>query len=120
MDDPKHQDETTLEYVDSQHSIPGGPVEKPEGKVYLTSSAAQTAGVKFAKDGHTILVPQPSNDPNDPLNWSSFKKHLILSIVCFASFLPEYGSATGAVTLQLQAAYVQHFMYKLPQLTITP
>lgn len=27
------------------------------------------------------LHPQPTSDPLDPLNWSSFKKHLILAIV---------------------------------------
>lgn len=32
------------------------------------------------KDGMR-LHPQPTSDPLDPLNWSSFKKHLILSIV---------------------------------------
>ena len=32
------------------------------------------------KDGMR-LHPQPTSDPLDPLNWSSFKKHLILGIV---------------------------------------
>lgn len=58
---------------------------------------------KLAKDGHTLLIPQPSSDPKDPLNWSSFKKHLILLIVSWASLLADYGSATGAVTLIPQA-----------------
>lgn len=29
------------------------------------------------------LHPQPTADPLDPLNWSSFKKHTILGIVMF-------------------------------------
>ena len=29
------------------------------------------------KDEHIVLVPQPSDDPNDPLNWSRWKKHLV-------------------------------------------
>ncbi len=61
-------------------------------------------GVKVAKDGHTRLIPQPSDDPNDPLNWSWGTKHLVLFIVSITAFLPDYGSATGAVTLLLQAA----------------
>jgi hypothetical protein len=61
------------------------------------------AGVKLAKDGHTRLIPQPSDDPNDPLNWSWRKKHLMLVIVSLTALLPDYGSATGAVTLQVQA-----------------
>ena len=60
--------------------------------------------LKRAKDGRTILLPQPSTDPNDPLNWSWLKKHLILIIISMTAFLPDYGSATGAVTLLPQAA----------------
>ncbi|KAI1346969.1 major facilitator superfamily domain-containing protein [Xylaria sp. FL0043] len=59
--------------------------------------------VKLAKDGHTRLIPQPSEDPADPLNWRQRKKNIILFIVAFAALLPDYGSATGAVTLIPQA-----------------
>ncbi|KAI8948996.1 major facilitator superfamily domain-containing protein [Xylaria longipes] len=59
--------------------------------------------VKLANDGRTRLIPQPSEDPADPLNWSQRKKNLILFIVAFAALLPDYGSATGAVTLIPQA-----------------
>jgi hypothetical protein len=65
---------------------------------------AKASGLKLAKDGHTVLIPQPSDDRNDPLNWSWAKKHLVLFVVSFVSFLPDYGSATGAVTLIPQAA----------------
>lgn len=34
------------------------------------------------KDG-VRMHPQPTSDPLDPLNWSSFKKHSILGIVMF-------------------------------------
>ncbi|KAI0129446.1 major facilitator superfamily domain-containing protein [Xylariales sp. AK1849] len=60
--------------------------------------------VKLAKDGRTRLIPQPSDDPNDPLNWSSRKKHLILYTIALSAVLADYGSATGAVTLLPQAA----------------
>jgi hypothetical protein len=67
-------------------------------------AAAKASGLKLARDGHTVLIPQPSDDVNDPLNWSWRRKHLVLFAVAFASFLPDYGSATGAVTLIPQAA----------------
>lgn len=51
--------------------------------------------IKLAKDGHTRLIPQPSGDANDPLNWSWRKKHVILLIVAFSALLPDYGSAIG-------------------------
>ncbi|KAK0634234.1 major facilitator superfamily domain-containing protein [Bombardia bombarda] len=67
------------------------------------SGNAAATGVKLAKDGHTRLIPQPSDDPSDPLNWSWNKKHLTLFIVSLCGFLPDYGSAVGAVTLLPQA-----------------
>ncbi|PYH99093.1 MFS general substrate transporter [Aspergillus ellipticus CBS 707.79] len=33
------------------------------------------------------LVPQPSDDPEDPLNWSTFVKHAALVVLAFESFL---------------------------------
>jgi hypothetical protein len=62
--------------------------------------------VKLASDGRTRLIPQPSDDPSDPLNWTQRKKNIILFTVAFAALLPDYGSATGAVTLIPQAEYV--------------
>lgn len=78
--------------------------EYNEREGYLIDSTDGSGTVKLARDGHTRLIPQPSDDPNDPLNWSPFRKHLILFIVSFAALLPDYGSATGAVTLLPQAA----------------
>jgi len=69
-----------------------------------TEATSNDGGLKVAKDGHTRLIPQPSDDPNDPLNWSWGKKHVILFVISWASFLPDFGSATGAVTLIPQAA----------------
>lgn len=31
----------------------------------------------LGKDSHIVLVPQPSNDPNDPLNWSATKRNVV-------------------------------------------
>lgn len=76
-----------------------------EGYV-LDTTLAQQEGLKTTADGKTVLIPQPSDSLNDPLNWSSFRKHLILFIVSATAFLPDYGSATGAVTLIQQSTYV--------------
>lgn len=75
-----------------------------ENEGYVIDDSEGGEGVKYAADGHTRLIPQPSDDPNDPLNWTRWKKHAILFVVAAAAFLPDYGSATGAVTLELQAA----------------
>lgn len=92
---------------------------------------SNTRHLKTTSDGRIILIPQPSDDPNDPLNWSQTKKNIILLVISctgayldlelvlshllqsvhetnfrLAAFLPDYGSATGAVTLLPQSAYV--------------
>jgi hypothetical protein len=36
---------------------------------------------------HVILVPQPSDSPNDPLNWPTWRKDMILLIVGFVTAL---------------------------------
>lgn len=64
--------------------------------------------LKTASDGHTLLIPQPSEDPNDPLNWSSTRKHLFLFIIAVAAFLPDYGSSTGAITNLVQPELVHY------------
>jgi hypothetical protein len=52
-------------------------------------SESATAGLKHGtgRNAHIVLAPQPSEDPNDPLNWSSWKKELCMWILCFGSML---------------------------------
>ncbi|KAK5789847.1 hypothetical protein VI817_008970 [Penicillium citrinum] len=69
----------------------------------LDPELGKTKALKVTADQDGFLVPQPSDDPQDPLNWSYGKKHAVLAIVIACSFLPDYGSVTGAATLTLQA-----------------
>lgn len=64
------------------------------------------AKLKLAKDGKTVLIPQPSDDPCDPLNWPAWKKHLTLLVICIAGAMGDYASAVGAITLLPQAKSV--------------
>lgn len=63
------------------------------GTVLLDQEAAQSEGytqrLKHGTGGNVniILVPQPSEDPNDPLNWSSFRKNLSFGILCFGAMI---------------------------------
>ena len=59
--------------------------------------------LKTASDGRTVLIPQPSTDPHDPLNWSTARKHIILAVISLQAFVPDYGSAVGVITLLPQA-----------------
>ncbi|KAI1498848.1 MFS transporter-like protein [Biscogniauxia marginata] len=47
------------------------------------SDAASTSELK--KDGDIILVPQPSDSPNDPLNWSPMWKNSVMMLLAFSS-----------------------------------
>lgn len=61
-------------------------MERPEQESYLVSVASpdgpfqqgnfartlEYGDVKLSADGETLLVPQPSDSPDDPLNWSDF------------------------------------------------
>lgn len=51
-----------------------------------------------------VLIPQPSDDPNDPLNWPVWRKRLVLVMLAVASFTCDYSAATGASALLAQAA----------------
>lgn len=46
----------------------------------------------------TVLVPQPSDDPRDPLNWAERKKFAILLVIAFAAFIGDFQSGAGAST----------------------
>ena len=61
------------------------------------------AKLKTAKDGTTVLIPQPTDEAQDPLNWPAWKKHVTLLAICIAGAMGDYGSATGAITLLPQA-----------------
>ncbi|KAF7595529.1 hypothetical protein BBP40_005564 [Aspergillus hancockii] len=100
-----HSPHSPAEASDTEKGRPTVDLEEigeREGYV-LDTSLAQNHNLQTTEDGRTVLIPQPSSSPNDPLNWPSFKKHLILVVVSVTAFLPDYGSATGAVTLIQQA-----------------
>jgi hypothetical protein len=64
------------------------------GTVILDEEAAHTdvtSGLKHGtgRNAHIVLAPQPSEDPNDPLNWPRWKREL-----CF--FVLNIGGVLGA------------------------
>ncbi|KAH6661539.1 major facilitator superfamily protein, partial [Plectosphaerella plurivora] len=48
------------------------------GTVHLVDVSGRSTGRHAPKSEHIILVPQPSDDPEDPLNWSENRKLLNL------------------------------------------
>lgn len=65
--------------------------------------ASQMGALRTTKDGRIVLDPQPSDDENDPLNWSQTRKMTILLVVSATAFLADFGSTMGAVTSVVQS-----------------
>lgn len=66
-------------------------LDTTEGTVQLHHSGQRSA------IADVVLVPKPSaNDPNDPLRWPKWKKHVAFSSVCAFTFLTNY--AIGGLT----------------------
>lgn len=67
--------------------VPGTVVLNDE--VTADGNDEATAGLKHGtgRDAHIVLNPQPSDDPNDPLNWAPWRKQLIISILIFGGLL---------------------------------
>jgi len=103
MASPSSKDEESLSKVDATGTIVDlDELGQKEG--YILDSSQAQGDLKTTADGRTILIPQPSDDVNDPLNWSQFKKNVVLVVISAMSLVPDYGSATGAVALLPQAA----------------
>ncbi|KZO96086.1 MFS general substrate transporter [Calocera viscosa TUFC12733] len=64
---------------------------------------AQSSKLKMGtgRNSHIILIPQPSDDPNDPLNWPRWKKELLFWPMIFATGL------VGAIGPLLTPGFVQ-------------
>ncbi|KAK6201703.1 transport protein [Scheffersomyces amazonensis] len=53
---------------------------------------------RIKTQGNIILIPQPSDSPNDPLNWSSYRKAICFAIVAFITgFTAATSNDAGAV-----------------------
>lgn len=76
-----------LEIKAHQHA-PGTVVLREEATPTRDESVT-TVALKHGtgKDAHIILAPQPSDDPNDPLNWSPMKKRIIMYIIGLGAIL---------------------------------
>jgi hypothetical protein len=65
-------------------------------------SNVSSTGLKTAKDGVTVLIPQPSEDPNDPLNWSWIKKNTVFLTLLPGCFLTDWVITWGSVLFEQQ------------------
>ncbi|RDX40795.1 MFS general substrate transporter [Lentinus brumalis] len=51
--------------------------------------------LKLSSDGSKILWPQPTDEPEDPQNWTNRRKSLQLVIVTLAAITPDFNASIG-------------------------
>lgn len=78
-------------------------VSREVNETGLESGQISPNGLKTAKDGMTVLIPQPSDDPNDPLNWSWGKKHAVFLSLLPGCFLTDWVITWGSTLFEQQA-----------------
>ncbi|KAK5663370.1 hypothetical protein OQA88_3798 [Cercophora sp. LCS_1] len=71
-------------------------------RVDTAASKRRTMGHVQLRDHETneiILIPTPSNDPNDPLNWSQGYKHYIAAVICIAMMMCNFLAAGPSIAI---------------------
>lgn len=79
-----------MSQVDQLNTIERDIAETPGTTVISADNLNDIANVGLNKKKGSqgiILIPQPSLDPNDPLNWSRFRKELHFGILCLFTIL---------------------------------
>ncbi|KAH7085784.1 major facilitator superfamily domain-containing protein [Paraphoma chrysanthemicola] len=76
--------------------VNGGLVLRAEGLTNIDN-------IRLAKDGHTVLIPQPTQHEGDCLNWSSSKKHLLLVTIAWGSLTADFVSAMSSAPIVQQS-----------------
>jgi len=61
--------------------------------------------LKDVKNSDVVLVPQPSNDVNDPLNWPFWKKLVAFIVVVWFSALDSWLTAGPSSAIPILVKY---------------
>ncbi|KAI4098705.1 MAG: hypothetical protein LQ339_006310 [Xanthoria mediterranea] len=90
--------------VKSSRNVPGTSYVLDDASRPALPEHLDANRVKYDKSNTIILVPQPSDDPNDPLNWPLWKRDIILLILSTISVIASTLSpllAANTVTLAI-------------------
>ncbi|KAJ4490310.1 MFS multidrug transporter [Lentinula aciculospora] len=74
----------------------------------------------YKRHGRIDLVPLPSDVPEDPLNWSSFRKNTLLALVAFHACLGPFSAACAIPSFELFAAEFAVSLTKASYITAVP
>lgn len=80
--------------------VPGTSPLNELGRVDADITGVDSRLLKHDKEGKVVLVPQPSDSPNDPYNWPRWKKEMFTVAIAYGCGC--VGGETGA--LELSAA----------------
>ncbi|KAF2474725.1 MFS transporter-like protein [Lindgomyces ingoldianus] len=93
--------------------VPGTALVLEDDRRQETEHAfARDASLKYDATGQILLVPQPSDDPNDPLNWSLWKRDCIVLILSLTSVIaatlsPLLAANTFSLTLSFGRTFTE-------------
>ncbi len=87
--------------------------------VHKISTLGATAGTikNVAADGDIILLPTPTDDANDPLNWSRAYKWYMTCVVCLGAFMSNLLAAVPVSRSFRQAGPLALHLLPLPTCT---
>ncbi|KAF4470718.1 monophenol monooxygenase [Fusarium albosuccineum] len=102
MSDKPASEHYEPDHIENLKALPDG-VQKETGLVLAAEGLDGQTSLKLASDGHTVLLPQPTDDPGDPLNWSSYRKHLVLFTIAWAAMCADFTGASGSSVIFDQA-----------------
>ncbi|KAH9831123.1 MFS general substrate transporter [Rhodofomes roseus] len=79
-------------------------IDPEEAKIEFGEDVAKR--LKLSADGTKVLWPQPTDDPEDPQNWSDRRKNFQLFIITLAAIVPDFDSGIGIASIfQLAQTY---------------
>lgn len=102
---PSSPNSTSLDDAPAVHPNIDAEKNASSGGTYFVKETTNDAndGLKLAKDGITVLIPQPADDIEDPLNWSWLRKHKVLVALLLPSLLTDWGMTWGTTLFEAQA-----------------
>ncbi|GAA6040073.1 hypothetical protein JCM8097_004768 [Rhodosporidiobolus ruineniae] len=102
---------TIHQHRDPEKAVVNGVEEKPQTTLQEDVAAYGLEKV-YERHGRIDLIPLPSDDPQDPLNWASWRKHLVLIQVAFAAMM---GPFSAAATIPSFESFVEDFNVSITQ-----
>ncbi|KZV68357.1 MFS general substrate transporter [Peniophora sp. CONT] len=72
-------------------------IDPEEAKAEFGAIVAEK--LKLSPDGTKVLWPQPTDDPEDPQNWSTRRKTIQMIVITLAAIVPDFQNGVGTACL---------------------